>query len=105
MRTPPRLGGFTGQLCVTTRRGVVTKVQVADALLLTTVSKQLSLPLPVTVLLTEQASMGVVRLAVKFAVAPGARLATVNTVLGTDWLLTTVTLFNVTVPEFRTVPV
>ena len=66
---------------------------------------QLSLPLAVTVLLTEQASAGAVKLAVKLADAPGARLGTVNTVLGTDWLLTTVTLFSVTLPEFLTVPV
>jgi len=65
---------------------------------------QLSLPLAVTVLLTEHASAGAVKLAVKFADAPGARLGTVNTVLGAVWLLTTVTLFKVTFPEFLTVP-
>ena len=84
MRTPPRLGGFAGQFCMTAMRGVVTRVQVADALLLTTVSVQLSLPLAVTVLLTEHASAGAVKLAVKFAEPPGARLGTVNTVLGED---------------------
>jgi hypothetical protein len=85
-------------------RGVVTSVQVADALLLTAVSAQLSLPLAVTVLLTEHASAGAVKLAVKLADAPGARLGTVSTVLGEAWLLTTATLFKVTLPEFLTVP-
>ena len=65
---------------------------------------QASLPLAVTVLLTEQASAGAVKLAVKLADAPGARLGTVNTVLGTDWSLTTVTLFKVTLPEFLNGP-
>jgi hypothetical protein len=69
---------------MTAMRGVVTRVQVADALLLTTFSVQLSLPLAVTVLLTEHASAGAVKLAVKFAEPPGARLGTVNTVLGED---------------------
>ena len=98
------LAGFTGQFCVTTMRGVVTSGQVADALLLVTIPVQLSLPRAVTVLLTEQASNGAVKLAVKFAEAPGARLGTVNTVLGEAWSLTTVTLFKVTLPEFLTVP-
>ena len=94
-----------GQTWVTTMLGVVVSVQVAEALLFTTAPVQLSLPLAVTVLLTEQASAGAVKLAVKLADAPGAKLGTVNTVLGEDWLLTTVTLFKVTLPEFRTVPV
>ena len=37
--------------------------------------------------------------------APGARLGTVRSVLGEAWLLTTVTLLRVTLPELRTVPV
>jgi hypothetical protein len=78
---------------------------VADAVLVTMTCVQLSLPVAITVLLTEQPSVDAVKLAVKFADAPGARLGTVNTVLGTDWLLTTTTLFKVTLPELRTVPV
>jgi hypothetical protein len=97
--------GFTGQFCVTTIRGVVTSVQVAEALLVAMIAEQASLPLAVTALLTEHASAGAVKLAVKFADAPGARLGTVRTVLGTAWSLTTVTLFKVTLPEFLTVPV
>ena len=104
MRTPPRLGGFAGQFCVTVMPGAVTNVQVADALLVTTVPTHASLPLAVTVLLTEHASAGAVRLAVKFAEPPGARLGTVNTVLGEDWLSTTTTLFRVTLPGLLTVP-
>ena len=80
-------------------------VQVAEALLETRTAVQLSLPLAVTVLLTEQASMGAVKLELKLAVAPGARLGIVRTVLGVDWVLITMTLFKVTLPEFRTVPV
>jgi hypothetical protein len=85
--------------------GVLTSGQVADLLSVTTVAVQASLPLAVTVLLTEQASLGAVKLAVKLAETPGARLGTVKTVLGTDWLLTTTTLLSVMLPEFRTVPV
>ena len=85
--------------------GAVPNGQVAEALAVTRPSVQAPLPLAVTELLTEQASAGVVKLAVKLAETPGARLATVNTVLGEAWLLTTVTLFSVTLPEFRTVPV
>ena len=88
-----------------TMRGVVTSVQVAEALLLTKACVQLSLPLAVTVLLTEQASAGAVKAAVKLVDAPGAKLATLRTVLGTDWLLTTVTLLSVTLPGLLTVPV
>jgi hypothetical protein len=84
-------------------REVVTSVQVADALLLTTACVQLSLLLAITVLLTEHASAGAMKLAVKFADAPGARLGTVNTVPA--WLLTTVTVFKITLPAFLTVPV
>ena len=50
---------------------------------MTTVAVEASVPLAVTVLLTEQALAAVVRVAVKLAEAPGARLGTVNTtVLG-----------------------
>jgi hypothetical protein len=97
--------GSAGQFCVTTIRGAVTNGQVADFVSVTTVAVQASLPRAVTVLLMEHASAGVVKLAVKLAVAPAAKLGTVNTVLGVDWLLTTVTLFRATLPEFLTVPV
>ena len=83
--------------------GAVTNGQVADFVSVTTVAVQASLPLAVTVLLTEHASAGAVKLAAKFCDAPGARLGTVNTVPA--WLLTTVTLFKLTLPEFLTVPV
>ena len=45
----------------------------------------LGLSVAVTVVLTEHASAGAVKAAVKLAEAPGARLATVRTVLGEDW--------------------
>jgi hypothetical protein len=85
--------------------GVVISGQVADAVFVTMSCVQLSPPVTVTVLLTEQAPTGAVKLAVKIADAWDARLARVNTVLGTDWLSTTVTLFKVTLPEFVTNPV
>ena len=64
--------------------GALTSGQVADLLSVTTAAVQASLPLAVTVLVTEQPSLGAVKLAVKLAETPGARLGTVNTVLGTD---------------------
>ena len=42
-------------------------------------------------------------MAVKLAKAPGARLGTIKTVL--SWLLTTTTLFKVTLPGLLTIPV
>ena len=84
--------------------GAAVSAQVAEALALTRALVQASLPLAVTVLLTEHASAGAVKLAVKFADAPGARLGRVRTVLGTAWLSATVTAFKLTLPEFRTVP-
>ena len=96
--------GTAGQASVTAMAGAVVSGQVAEATLVTTVPAQASVPRAVTVLLTEQALAGAVKLAVKFADAPGARLGTVSTVLGEAWLLTTVTLFNVTLPGLLTVP-
>jgi hypothetical protein len=55
---------------------------VDDAVLVTICEVQLSLPVAVTVLLTVQASIGAVKLAVKLADAWAARLGTVKTVLG-----------------------
>ena len=103
-----RLPGPAGppkQFCVTAMRGVVASGQVADAVTKSLVPLQASWALAVTVLLTEQASAGAVKLKVKFADPPGARAATVNTRLGTDWLLSTATLLSVMLPALRTVPV
>jgi hypothetical protein len=55
--------------------GVVISGQVADAVFVTTTAVQLSLAVTITVLLTEQASMGAVKLAVKFADSPGASVS------------------------------
>ena len=85
--------------------GVLPRGQVADALLLTGAALQASLPFAVTVALTVQPLAGAVKLELKLADAPGARLARVNTVLGEDCALTTVTLFKVTLPLLLTVPV
>jgi hypothetical protein len=85
--------------------GVVSSGQVADSVSVTTVPAQASVPVAVTVLLTEHVSAGAVKVAEKLADTPGARLGTVNTVTGTDLSLETTTLFSVTLPEFLTVPV
>jgi len=85
--------------------GAVVSVQVAEAVWVTRIAEQASLPLAVTVLLTEHASAGAVKLAVKLADAPGARVGTVRTVLGTARSLTTVTLLSATLPGLLTVPV
>jgi hypothetical protein len=85
--------------------GAVISVHVADAVFVTMICVQLSLPVAVTVLLTEHAPAGAMKLALKFADAWDARLGRVSTVLGEAWLSTTVTLFKVTLPEFVTVPV
>jgi hypothetical protein len=102
---PPKVAGTSGQFSVTTRRGALSSGQIVDAVLVTSAELQASLPLTVTVLLMEQASRGVLKLAVKFAEAPAARLGTVKTVLGEVWLSITMTLFNVTLPVLLTVPV
>jgi hypothetical protein len=101
----PGATGDSGQTLVNTRPGVVINGQVDDAVLVTICEVQLSLPVAVTVLLTVQASIGAVKLAVKLADAWTARLGTVKTVLGEAWLLTTVTLFKMTLPELVTIPV
>ena len=57
------------------------------------------------VVVTEQALGGTVKLPVKLADAPGASVATVNTVvLGAGRSLTTTTLVRVILPTLRTVP-
>jgi hypothetical protein len=78
---------------------------VADALFVTMSCVQLSLPVTVTVLLIEHVPVSAMKLVVKFVDAWDARLGTVSTVLGEAWLLTTVTLFKMTLPEFVTNPV
>jgi hypothetical protein len=62
--------------------GVVSKVQVAEALAVAATPAQVLLPRAVTVLEMEQAFAGEVNVAVKLAEAPGARLARFKTVLG-----------------------
>ena len=64
--------------------GVLPKGHVAEATLLTGAEVQASLPLAVTLAVTVQPLAGAVKLELKLADAPGARLATLNTVLGED---------------------
>src|SRR5436190_7813693 len=101
---PPGLAGLAGQFCVTVRRGVVPSGQVADATLVTMFAVQASVPRALTVLVTKHELPGAVKLAVKFADAPGARVGTVSTVLGEAWLSVTTTLFSGTLPGLLTVP-
>jgi len=95
--------GAIGQSLVTIKFGDVTRGQLAKALLATGAGEQTSLPVAVTDPLSEQVSTGTVKIAAKLAKPPGARLDRLRTVL--SWLVTTLTLFRVTVPELVTVPV
>jgi hypothetical protein len=79
----PGIAGLVGQTWVTTMLGVVVREQVAEALAVAPTAEHASLPVAVTALLTEHVSAGAVKVAEKLADAPGARLGTVNTVLGT----------------------
>ena len=102
---PPGTAGLVGQFWVTWMPGRVRSVQVAEALLVTMSAVQLSLPVAITVLLTEQESAGAVKLAVKLADVWAARLGRLSTVMGEAWLSVTITLFKVTLPVLVTVPV
>src|ERR1051325_1258828 len=101
---PPGLAGVAGQFWRTIRAGAVNKAQVADAVSVATTPAQVLVPRAVTVLVTEQALAGEAKVAVKLAEAPGARLATLNTVLGEAWLSVTVMPLSVTLPGLLTVP-
>ena len=94
---------MAGQTRVTVRPGIVSNPQIADALLVTGIAVQASLPVAVTELLMEQEFNGATKPAVKLLKAPGARLGRIKTVL--SWLLTTTTFFRVTLPGLLTVPV
>ena len=81
-----------GHVLVTAIRGEVTRGQVLDSPSVTVTPVQMSWAEAIKVLETEQASNGALKLLLKFAEAPGAREASTNTVvLGTGWLLTTMT--------------
>ena len=100
--SPPGPTCVPEQFSVTTRRGLVASEQVAETTFVTMIAVQASLPRAVTVLLTEQVFEGAVKLAVKLADAPTAKLANVRTVPGEAWLSTTVTLFKETLPALLT---
>src|SRR3954466_4185925 len=104
-RTPPGPTGVVEQFSVMVMLGAVPSGQVADALLVTLAALHASVPVATTVLLTAQALSGAAKLAVKLLDTPGARLARLKTSGGDAWVSRTVTLFNVTLPELRTVPV
>jgi hypothetical protein len=72
----PGATGCTGHDLVTLIPGVVISGQgPADAVFVTGTAVQLSLPVAVTVLLTEQALVGVMKLALKFEDALGASVS------------------------------
>jgi hypothetical protein len=77
---------------------------VAEAMFVTKFAVQASLPRAVTVAVTVQELSGEMKLVVKFADAPGGKTGTVSTVDGDDWVFTTETLFNVTLPVLLTSP-
>ena len=79
-------------------------MHVADAVSVEGTPAQVLVPRAVTELETVQALAGEIKVAVKFAEAPGARLARVRTVLGEAWTSMTVTLLRVTLPGLLTVP-
>jgi hypothetical protein len=102
---PPVTALLVGQASVTAMFGAVVTGQVGETLDVAVLDVQMSLPVPLKVVVTEQALGGTVTLLVKVRIAPGASEATENTgVLGTGRSLTTTTLVNVMSPMFCTVP-
>src|ERR1035437_851581 len=96
----------SGHTLVTLMPGVVFSLQMADAVFVAMACVQMSLPVAITVLLTEHAPAVAVKLAVKIADAPGVSvIGPMTGVLGAGWLFTTNTLFSVTLPGLLTVPV
>ena len=80
-------------------------MQVVETLFVTALSVQMSLAVPLKVVVTEQVLVGTMYgPAKKLVDAPGASAATVNTgVLGAGRSLTTTTLVKVLLPVFCTV--
>ena len=95
--------GFRHVLVTVMLAAVISVQLVVDAVFATGSCVQLSLPMTVTMPLTEQALVGAVLVTVKGADAWTDRLPTGNTV--PDWPATTITGFKMTLPEFVTVPV
>ena len=101
---PPGVVCVSEQFCVTSMPGEVVSEHVADALSVTGPPfGQLPTPLAATVRVIEQESAGAVNVAVKFADAPGVKLAGTLEIVPPS-LLTTATLLSVTSPVFLTVP-
>jgi hypothetical protein len=57
---PPAVAGVTGQASVTPMAGAVMTVQVGETLFVTALSVQMSLPVPLKVVVTVQALAGTV---------------------------------------------
>lgn len=105
MIKPPVLAGTAGQASVTAMAGAVVTVQMVFTVFVTMVAEQRSRLTALNEVVTLQAFAGTVTVLVKFAVAPGARVATVKTVeLAAGRSLTTTTSVRVMLPRFRTVP-
>ena len=103
---PPAVAVVVGQASVTAIAGAVVTVQRVEMTCDTASWVQVSLPVPVKVVVTVQALAGTTVVLVKLADAPGARVPIVNTVVfAAGRSLSTVTLTNVMLPVLRTVPV
>jgi hypothetical protein len=102
---PPGLAGIAGHASVTAIAGAVVIEHVAKTLFVIALSVQTSRPIPLKAVVTAQVLVGAMEVPVKLASAPGASVATVNTVvLAAGRSLSTTTLVNVTLPVFCTVP-
>ena len=90
---------------MTAIRGAVDTEHVAKTVLVIVFPLHKSVPVPLIVVVTEQAFKGTEQLAMKLAEAPGASAASVKTVvLGTGRSLMTKMLLNGMLPMFLTVP-
>ena len=99
---PPGEVAVGGQVCVSTRTGVV-RIEQVEFTMFVTKAPQTLRPIAVDTLETEQL-VGAVKLALKFTTNPGSRIATVSRGAAPVWLFSTTMLVRVILPEFRTVP-
>jgi hypothetical protein len=102
---PPVIAGAIGQVRLTAIAGLMETVQVVEAVLVTTIAVQISLPVALKVVVTKQVSAATLYEAVKFVDAPGASVDIVKTtLLEAGRSLTRTTLVKVMLPMFCTVP-
>jgi hypothetical protein len=105
MMFPPAVAWVLGHDTVTAIVGAVVTAHVAVTALVAGFNVQMSRPLPLNTVATEQALAGTATLLVKATVAPGAMVAAENTmVFAAGRSLTTTTLVKVLLPVLRTVP-